>query len=401
MFWWLSAVDPTPKHPAPFFGHGRRSHRFLTPCLPVHGRRSLQLLHPEPYTLFAPRRVSLRSVFSNERSSDSRASPGQIKFEPKCDCCEVAPGKTIVLTCVGLLFASSEARVSPWRSSISERLLFKKTVHSSKAMTVQEATKVVSCLDITSVSLMKVMLMFKKLLPAKEMSMHRSKSIVALIVAIALWRGAAYGLLVTDSSLFTNPIVIDFSQFAGCSGFAAPGCTPSQNVGGLVGENVIFTGTTTFSGASLYNGVFSLNSNGNWNSGRNGYVGINGSSNVFARFTFSEGLVSAVGGFESYAPGVGSPIIRVLDSNGNIIESYNLSVFAPIVTPAQNAGAFRGIVRLADDIAAIEYTGGFQVIDNLTFSRESPVAVPEPSTLLLLGSALAGFGFFRRRKTAN
>src|SRR4029077_6125005 len=118
---------------------------------------------------------------------------------------------------------------------------------------------------------------------------------------------------------------------------------------------------------------------------RNGFIGINngqGGAGIFARFTFAAGLVSAVGAFENYSPdNGGSPTIRVLDSNGNILEQYDLSMIAPISTPnGLNQGAFRGIMRSTADIAAIEYRDGFQALDNLTFSHSSVGKVAEPTS---------------------
>jgi hypothetical protein len=153
------------------------------------------------------------------------------------------------------------------------------------------------------------------------MNMLRAFSGSALI--IALWFGLSQATLITSSAAFQNPIVIDFSQYAGCS-FGGLGCSPPLNVGGLVGEVVNFTGTPGFLGASAYNALFGLDANGFWDNARNGFIGINngqGGTGIFARFTFAGGLVSSVGAFENYSPdNGGSPTIRVLDSNGNILE---------------------------------------------------------------------------------
>ena len=231
--------------------------------------------------------------------------------------------------------------------------------------------------------------------------MNFLRALAGAALIILFWVNLSAATLVTSSAGFQNPIVIDFSQYSGCF-FAAPGCSPPLNVGGLVGEVVAFTGTPGFLGASAYNASFGFDANGFWDNGRNGFVGINsgqGARGIFARFTFAAGLVSAVGAFENYSPtDGGSPILRALDINGNILEQYDLSLFGPISTPGGlNEGAFRGILRPTADIAAIEYRDGFQALDNLTFSHSSIAKVSEPSSLLLvlLGAFIPLLGYFR------
>jgi hypothetical protein len=165
-----------------------------------------------------------------------------------------------------------------------------------------------------------------------------------------------------------------------------------------VGKTVNFTATPGFVGGSAYNAGFGLSSNGNWGGGRNGFIGLNGDG--FLRFTFADGPVSSVGAFMNYAPGSGAdPLIQALDADGNLLEGYNLAVIAPISTPgATDDGAFRGFVHGSADIAAIQFLNSFTVVDNLTFSAEELAPVPEPATLLLLGTTAAGLGLARWRQ---
>ena len=215
---------------------------------------------------------------------------------------------------------------------------------------------------------------------------------LVVFALVALPVGPASAVLVTDTSGFGSSLVVNFSQYAGCTNFASPGCAAPLDVGGLVGRTVNFTGTSPV--ASVFNGGFGLGSNGSWNSGRNGYAGLN-NGDGFLRFTFADGPVSAVGAFMNYTPGLGGdPMIQALDAGGNLLEGYNLAFLAPISTPgATDDGAFRGFVHGSADIAAIQFLNSFTVVDNLTFSP-----VPEPATLLLVSTTAAGLGLARWRQ---
>ena len=101
-----------------------------------------------------------------------------------------------------------------------------------------------------------------------------------------------------------------------------------------------------------------------------------------------------------------APFIAALDASGEVLESWDLSVRAPISSPdGFNQFAFRGISRDSADIYGLRLGNAFIVAAGSADGGlpAAPVApVPEPSTYALM---LAGLGFVawhaRRRKQAR
>ncbi len=207
-----------------------------------------------------------------------------------------------------------------------------------------------------------------------------------VILSVLLATGAS-AALVTDSTGFpAGSLVITFSQFTGANQFE--GIDGPQQVGALVGANVVFTSANGQGWLSNYNG-WGLGANGNWTTAHNGYASVddNGSPMVF---TFAT-PVAAVGGFMSYYPGIGPITVEALGAGNVVLETYDLATAAPISAPTTDGGAFRGIVRPGADIVALRIIGGYAVIDDFTFSSEGVAVIPttSPLGLVALGLLLA------------
>ena len=202
---------------------------------------------------------------------------------------------------------------------------------------------------------------------------------------------ASHATLATMATDIVGPqTVIDFSQFEGFN--------TGTNLD--LGNGVTVTGNFFYGSFSYSLGYFiTTPQNGYWYP-ENHYIasGEDGVNMGNLKFSFTDGSVSAVGAFLNYHPSSEIPVIAAYDINDNLLESYSLSS-APISTPSEeNGGEFRGIVRNQEDIAYFTYTGGFQVLTDLTFatpSQSSPV--PIPGTMWLLGAGLLGLTSIRRK----
>jgi hypothetical protein len=194
-------------------------------------------------------------------------------------------------------------------------------------------------------------------------------------------------VLSTSSGDLSNPDIIDFSQF-----LVQTSVNAGIQVGGLVGEDVFLTSVGDARVGPMSHG---LGNNGTWS--RSGALS-NDLGFGSMTFTFNDGPVSGVGGFTNYCTGAEfgctSVLIEALDNFGAVLEGYDLTVSAPISTPGgQDAGAFRGIVRPANDIYALRLSYGFHVIDDLAFTR-----VPEPSSVVLCILGVSAASVCARRR---
>jgi hypothetical protein len=158
-----------------------------------------------------------------------------------------------------------------------------------------------------------------------------------------------------------------------------------------VGPNVQASSTNP-DGSHLGVGPYDLADNGIW-SGGDVFAGVEvdliaGTDPFVFTFRFPTPFY-AVGGWMNYStfPGSGfsDVIISALDQSGAVLEEYNLTTDAPILTPgAVNAAEFRGIARNTRDIYGFSIANSAAVIRNLTVSE-----IPEPGTAPLTSAAIA------------
>ena len=111
---------------------------------------------------------------------------------------------------------------------------------------------------------------------------------------------------------------------------------------------------------------------------------------------------SQIGFFFNYAPGVGdNATISTLDAGGAVIDSWDLTVLAPISTPGGfNAFEFRGVAHDTADIYGLRF-GGNYILASGTATGDIP-GIPEPATwaMMIIGFAGVGAALRSRRRTA-
>lgn len=224
------------------------------------------------------------------------------------------------------------------------------------------------------------------------------KRILFVFIAIFVFSltGIAGATLTTQSAdISTSSMVLDFNQFHASDFIATQPYT--LNIGGQAGENITITGGGT---ATFHEGYWGLSGNGVWGSdgtnGRGTWIGTESAGGGYF-VDFVDGPVNAVGAFMNYAvPNNSNISIGVFSVDHVLLESYEIQGNAPISTSnTYNAGAFRGIIRPTNDIHAIAFSGKYLYVDDLQFSRVSPV--PIPPAVWLFGSGIVGLIGIKRR----
>lgn len=218
--------------------------------------------------------------------------------------------------------------------------------------------------------------------------------LIALFFISGFQLTAEAASITSDLQLTGSKTIIDFSQFTGSNEYN--NANGPVQIGSNVGLDV--TASSGNNSLWLYNQSWGLSGNGTWGSGRNGYLGIwPNDGPVTINFT---NAISGFGVFMNYVveQGYSSVIsISAFDSSNALLETYNV-LNDPISTPSgTNAGGFRGILRNSSDIAHIQFYGQGIVLDDLTFQSDAN-PVPEPATMLLFGTGIAGLAAVGRRK---
>lgn len=170
-------------------------------------------------------------------------------------------------------------------------------------------------------------------------------------------------------------------------------------IDGLV-FTVVSDSTNSGLGGVLGQGGYGLGGNGGFG-GDAVYAAVDAPTG-YAQFLGSVGF-DQFGLFFNYAPGIGDDAtISSLDAAGNVIDSFNLELLAPISTPGGfNAFAFRGFGYTdGTQVYGIRFGGAFMLATGT--ANGVPGVIPEPATwaMLIGGFGLVGGALRRRRAIA-
>ena len=223
----------------------------------------------------------------------------------------------------------------------------------------------------------------------RTQTIRRGLTLGVLVAGLACAQPSSAALVTVDPGTGTTTV------------FTQVGKNGSGNPGPVNLDGFVWTGSPEV----VYGNVpYSLGVNGGWSVPAGTSFSWIATNNLTGSITVNlGGLFGLVGGFMNYSPGVGTDaMITALAADGvTVLESYDLVTLAAISTPlAINAGAFRGISRATNDIGFFRLSGNVIIAHTLEIGQPG-AAVPEPSTLGLIGLGLLGLGAMRRRRRSN